>query len=174
MQFELKKGISILERTPKVLQALLGGLSDEWTSNNEGDNTWSPFDIVGHLIHGEKTDWTVRAEIIIGSEPNKKFKPFDRFAQFENSKGKSLKDLLNEFEALRVENLKKLKSLDISDKTYQLEGMHPELGVVNLKQLLSTWVVHDLGHIHQIARVMAKQYGAEVGPWVEYMRVLNK
>ena len=174
MEFELNKAISILERTPVVLRDLLEDLSDEWTHQNEGENTWSAYDVVGHLIQGEKMDWIVRAEIILGNEQNKMFESFDRFAQFENSRGKSLNQLLNECGKLRIENLKKLKSMDLSAKNLALEGIHPELGVANLKQLLSTWVAHDLGHISQICRVMAKQYKSEVGPWMEYLGILKK
>ena len=173
MKFELNKAIPILERTPKVLKNLLENLSEEWTYANEGENTWSPYDVIGHLIHGEKTDWMVRAEIILGNKGVKEFEPFDRFAQFENSKGKTLKALLEEFETLRKENLKILRSKNISEKDLRLEGIHPELGVVTLSQLLSAWMVHDLGHIAQISRVLAKQYKNEVGLWTKYMTILN-
>jgi len=173
MKFEINNAISILERTPGVIKTLLKDLPVEWTQENEGENTWSPFDVVGHLIHGEKTDWLIRAEIIL-SETGEKFEVFDRFAQFENSKGKSLNQLLNEFEQMRNENLDKLKAMDLSDSNLALEGIHPGLGRVNLKQLLSTWVSHDLSHISQITRVMAKQYKDEVGPWKEYMGILKK
>ena len=174
MEFEITNPVSILERTPVVLKALLEDLSDVWTSENEGENTWSPYDVVGHLIHGEKTDWITRAKIILGNSQNKKFKSFDRFAQFENSKGKSLNQLLDEFGKLRADNLKKLRLMDLSEENLELEGIHPELGVAHLKQLLSTWVTHDLGHINQISRVMAKQYKSEVGPWAKYLGVLKK
>lgn len=173
MKFELKKSISILERTPVVLKSLLADLAMEWTHENEGENTWSPYDVVGHLIHGEKTDWMVRAEIILGNNPNKEFETFDRFAQFENSKGKTLGALLDEFEALRAKNLKSLRSKNLSLDDLERTGEHPELGPVALSHLLSAWVVHDLGHIAQISRVMAKQYKNEVGPWPKYMTILN-
>lgn len=173
MKFELQKAILILERTPNILKAYLQDLPPEWTHQNEGDNTWSPYDVVGHLIHGEKTDWVVRAGIILNDGPNKAFEPFDRFAQFENSKGKSLNQLLSEFEQLRAENIKKLKSMNISAADLSLEGMHPGLGRVTLKQLLATWVSHDLGHIAQISRVMAKLYKAEVGSWKAYLKILD-
>lgn len=174
MEFDLNKAISILERTPSILRVFLKDLSTEWTHQNEGDNTWSPYDIVGHLIQGEKTDWIVRSEIILADNPNKDFEPFDRFAQFKNSKGKSLKKLLDEFEQLRVENLKKLRAMNLSDKKLALKGNHPEFGLITLRQLLTTWVAHDLGHISQISRVMAKQYKSEVGPWIEYLSILKK
>ncbi|MGI9550227.1 MAG: DinB family protein [Aurantibacter sp.] len=173
MKFQLDKALSVLNRTPDVLRTLLADLAVEWTHENEGQNTWSPYDVVGHLIHGEKTDWMVRAEIILGNNPNKEFVPFDRFAQFENSKGKSLKSLLAEFEALRQENLKSLRSKNLSLEDLNLQGIHPELGAVTLGQLLAAWVVHDLGHIAQVSRVMAKQYKDEVGPWPQYMTILN-
>lgn len=174
MEFKLEKSIEILERTPEVLSNLLQGLSSEWTMANEGENTWSPYDIVGHLIHGENTDWVPRAKIILRQGEDTAFVPYDRFAQFENSKGKLLKELLSEFKILRKANLDKLKSLDIGNKELQLTGIHPEFGSVTLRQLLSAWVVHDLGHIVQISRVMAKQYQDEVGPWTKYLTVLNR
>ena len=172
MEFNIEKGIEILERTPSVLKSFLQDLSDEWISENEGENTWSPFDVVGHLIHGEKTDWITRANIILSKE-NRAFKPFDRFAQFEHSKGKSMNQLLEEFEVLRTKNLETLKGLDLSQNNLHLEGTHPELGKVTLKQLLSTWVVHDLGHISQISRAMAKQYRDQVGVWEQYLGILH-
>lgn len=173
MKFQLDKALSVLNRTPDVLRTLLADLAVEWTHENEGQNTWSPYDVVGHLIHGEKTDWLVRAEIILGNDNLKKFEPFDRFAQFENSNGKTIKVLLSEFKALRKENLDRLISKDLSDEDLKLQGNHPELGPVTLGQLLAAWVVHDLGHIAQISRVMAKQYKDEVGPWPKYMTILN-
>ena len=174
MEFSISKGIEILERTPETLRQLLHGLSNEWIISNEGGDSWSPYDIVGHLIHGEKTDWMQRLQIVLSDGENKTFTPFDRFAQFEESKGKTLNDLLSEFESLRSENLNQLKALSLSEVHYHLTAIHPSLGQVNLKQLLSTWVVHDLGHIAQISRVMAKQYKSEVGPWLEYLSVLNR
>lgn len=173
MKFELNKAIPVLERTPLVMRSLLQGLPEEWIYENEGKDTWSPFDVIGHLIHGEKTDWMVRSEIILGDGPDKVFEPFDRFAQFEDSKGKTLEALLTEFETLRNGNLELLKSKPLSSEDLNLEGIHPELGTVTLAQLLSAWVVHDLGHITQISRVMAKQYKNEVGPWPKYMTILN-
>jgi hypothetical protein len=173
MDFTLEKSIEILERTPALLQALLENISEEWTSNNEGPETWSAYDVVGHLIHGEKTDWIPRAEIILSSNPDKKFEPFDRFAQNEDSKGKSLAVLLKEFETLRKKNLEVLRSKNITQKELQEKGVHPAFGEVTLSQLLATWVVHDLNHISQISRVMAKQYKGAVGPWIEYLRILQ-
>ena len=143
---------------------LLLNLSDRWTRPNEGGETWSAFDIVGHLIHGEKTDWIPRAAIILSSNPTKEFEAFDRFAQFEESKGKSLLQLLEEFKLLREKNIQLLLSMEINEEKLSLTGTHPDFGVVTLSQLLATWVVHDLNHIAQVTRVMAKQYKDEVGP----------
>ena len=173
MRYQLLEALEILEQTPQTLRSFLGQLSDTWLYNNEGENTWSPYDIVGHLIHGEKTDWIPRLKIILGSSENKTFEPFDRFAQFENSKGKTISQLLDEFETLRAENLDQLKAINLTTAQLELKGMHPELGEVTLSQLLATWVTHDLAHIAQISRVMAKQYKNEVGPWAAYIPILN-
>lgn len=174
MKFDLNKGIAILERTPVILEAFLKDLSEEWTLSNEGGDSWSPFDVVGHLIHGEKTDWIQRMKIILGEGPGKTFAPFDRFAQFESSKGKSMNELLDEFKERRAENLAILKSMKLSEDKFILKAIHPGLGEVSMKQLLSAWVAHDLGHIAQISRVMAKQYKEEVGPWNEYLTVMHR
>ena len=173
MNFELKKSLEILERTPRILTGMLAGLSETWTCQNEGEGTWSPFDIVGHLVHGEKTDWIPRMKIILEHGATRPFEPFDRFAQFEESKGKSLVLLLEEFDRLRGENLRTLKNTLTNETDLDQPGKHPELGAVNLRQLLATWTVHDLGHIAQVARVMAKQYDREVGPWKAYLGVLH-
>lgn len=173
MEYTLDAALEILERTPQVIRSFLQGLSDDWIYHNEGPETWSPFDVVGHLIHGEKTDWTERLKIVLSEGDRKTFAPFDRFAQFEDSKDKTLNDLLLEFEQLRANNLTFLKALNLSETDYGKTGVHPALGEVTLKELLSTWVVHDLGHIVQISRVMAKQYKDEVGPWQEYLTVLH-
>ena len=172
MEFSLSKSIEILERTPDALIHLLSGLSLEWTSCNEGENTWSVYDVLGHLIHGDKTDWLIRAELILSDKEDKSFIPFDRFAQFDDSNGKSLLDLLLEFKEIRSFNLLKLKEFNITDNDLKKTGVHPAFGKVSLSQLLSTWVVHDLDHIAQIARIMAKQYKEDVGPWVEYLKIL--
>lgn len=174
MKFELDKAITILERTPTVLNAWLRDLPTEWTQQNEGGDTWSAYDIVGHLIHGEKTDWVVRAKQILGENAHKPFETFDRFAQFENSKGKTLVQLLDEFEKLRAENIATLKAMNLSEEDLLREGIHPELGKATLQQLLATWTTHDLGHINQMSRVMAKLYKPEVGPWAAYLEVLKK
>ncbi len=173
-KFDLNKGIAILERTPVILEAFLKDLSEEWTLSNEGGDSWSPFDVVGHLIHGEKTDWIQRMKIILGEGPGKTFAPFDRFAQFESSKGKSMNELLDEFKERRAENLAILKMMKLSEDKFILKAIHPGLGEVSMKQLLSAWVAHDLGHIAQISRVMAKQYKEEVGPWNEYLTVMHR
>lgn len=173
MTFNLQKSIEILSKTPDTLNTLLTDLSDDWLRSNEGEHTWSPFDIVGHLIHGEKTDWIVRAKIILSGEENKTFVSFDRFAQEQESKGKTIQELLAEFSRLRKQNLETLAQLQITENDLPKKGIHPELGEVNLKQLLSTWTVHDLGHIAQISRVMAKQYSNEVGPWKAYLGILK-
>lgn len=173
MNFNSDKSIEILERTPTVLSLMLDGISADWTTNNEGAETWSAYDVIGHLIHGEKTDWMPRAELILSDNTNKNFIPFNRFAQFEESKSKTLKQLLNEFKLLREQNIAKLHSVKITDEDLQKKGIHPAFGEVTLSQLLSTWVVHDLDHIVQISRVMAKQYKEAVGPWVEYLKVLR-
>ena len=173
MQFDLDKSIQVLERTPKVLKDLLADIHDDWIVNNEGGESWSPYDIIGHLVHGEKTNWMNRLDIILSKEKNNTFVPFDRLAQFKESEGKSLLQLLDEFDALRKTNLIRLKSLRDRMADFSKTGIHPELGEVSLAQLLSTWTVHDLTHISQITRVMAKQYKASIGPWVNYFRLLQ-
>lgn len=174
MEFNLSKSIEVLERTPDALNSMLKNISADWTSNNEGGETWSPFDVVGHLIHGEKTDWITRMEIILSNQSNKTFKPFDRFAHFEESKGKSLRQLLDEFKMLREKNIEILKSKNITSNDLTKTGIHPELGVVTLGQLFATWTVSDLSHIAQIARVMAKQYKEETGAWINYLPILTR
>lgn len=174
MTFNLNDSINLLSRTPGTLSTLLKGLPTAWTHTNEGENTWSPFDILGHLIHGEKTDWIPRARIILGHAEDKTFEPFDRFAQFENSKGKSLEELLQEFSSLRQANIEVLKQMNIDAQKLDRTGIHPEFGTVTLKQLLATWVVHDLSHINQMTRVMAKNYGDEAGPWTKYISILQR
>jgi uncharacterized damage-inducible protein DinB len=173
MEFELERTLEILRQTPGTLRSLLDGLSDAWITANEGPDTWSAFDIVGHLIHGEETDWIPRLRIILEYGEAKTFTPFDRFAQFEESKGKTLAELLDTFEALRQENLRTLDELSLQPQQLDLTATHPEFGRVTLRQLLATWAVHDLGHILQIARVLAKAYAAQVGPWGVYLRVLS-
>lgn len=174
MQFQLTDALEILERTPATFRALLAGLSETWTSPNEGPDTFSAFDNLGHLIHGEKTDWIPRARLILEQGANRRFEPFDRFAQFQESQGKSVAELLDEFERLRNANLETLRAWNIDEQDLMLTGEHPELGTVTLRQLLATWVVHDLGHIAQTARVLAKQYVAEIGPWSAYLPIVNR
>ena len=173
MQFNLARSLEILERTPAQLTNLLQGLSEDWIYNNEGEDSWSPFDIVGHLIHGDKTDWIPRMKVILSDDPNGKFEPFDRFAQFRDSQGKTLEQLLETFKLLREQNIAYINSLNLSQADFQKTGIHPDFGEVALSQLISTWVVHDLNHIGQIVRVMAKQYRKEVGPWIKYLKILR-
>ena len=173
MKFDLNKSLEILEKTPGVIRSLLTGLSEEWIMNNEGPDTFSPYDVVGHLIHGEKTDWPGRIQMILEHGAGKTFVPYDRFAMYEESKGKSLENLLSEFEIIRKKNIAWLKSLKLGEADLDKRGVHPKFGEVTLKQLLSTWVIHDLTHLSQITRVMAKQYKGEMGPWLEYFRIMS-
>ena len=174
MDFSLQQGIPVLERTPRVLREQLESLPAAWTDADEGTDTWSPYVIIGHLNHGERTDWIARARIILAQGENRRFTPYDRFAQFEESKGKSLDTLLGEFAQLRADNLATLASWNLTERHLALEGEHPAFGTVTLRQLLATWVAHDLGHIAQVARVMAKQYRDAVGPWREYLPVMDR
>lgn len=173
MEFELKESTDILGRTPGVLRTLLSGLSDSWLMGNEGPDTWSPFQVVGHLIHGEKTDWIPRARIILARKEPVDFEPFDRFAQKNDSVGKTLDDLLDEFESLRSSNLEVLAGFELTPEDMALKGSHPEFGSVSLGQLLATWVAHDLGHLVQVSRAMARQYEDAVGPWRKYLGVMR-
>jgi uncharacterized damage-inducible protein DinB len=174
MDFVLNEGLAILARTPQTLRALLQDLPDSWVQNDEGPETWSPYVVVGHLIHGERTDWIPRAEIILRQGEDRRFTQFDRFAQFRESEGKSLADLLDEFEELRAENIATLTSRALGEEQLSLEGIHPEFGEVTMRQLLATWVAHDLTHLGQIARVMSKQYREAVGPWRAYLPLLDR
>jgi uncharacterized damage-inducible protein DinB len=172
MNFSFDDALPVLRTTPAVLRAWLQDLPDSWIRANEGAETWSPFDIVGHLIHGERTDWMDRVDIILAHGESRPFTPFDRFAQFEASRGQSLRQLLDTFAELRAANLVRLESLDLHGKDLGRRGRHPELGLVTLGQLLATWVAHDLNHLGQVARVMGRQYTDAVGPWVEYLPLL--
>ena len=163
----------VLARTPAVLDALLRGLPDDWIAANEGGDTWSPFDVVGHLIHGEQTDWMPRLRIILEQGDSRPFDTFDRFAQRRASEGRTLDGLLREFATLRRENLRQLSALGLGDADLDRRGRHPELGVVTLRQLLATWVAHDLDHIMQVSRVLGRQYSDEVGPWRAYLRIIS-
>ena len=172
-RLKLDDCVAILERTPASLAALLDGLPGTWISATEGDDTWSPYDVIGHLIHGEQTDWIPRVKIILTHGETRAFEKFDRLAQFTASSGRTLPDLLDEFAKLREENLRELRSLGLTDADLARKGRHPELGVVTLRQLLATWVAHDLDHVVQISRVLARQYSDEVGPWRAYLRVIS-
>jgi hypothetical protein len=174
MDFDLTVGIAVLERTPHTLRAMLDGLPPAWTDATEGPDTWSPCVIVGHLIHGERTDWIPRAQVILRQGPDRRFTPYDRFAQFRESRGKALGDLLDEFAGLRADNVATVAGWGLTDTQLGLEGIHPDFGPVTLRQLLATWVAHDLGHIAQAARVMAKQYRDAVGPWRAYLPILDR
>jgi hypothetical protein len=173
MEHALPHTISLLSRTPAALDALLRDLPEAWTLRNEGENSWSAFDVVGHLIHGERTDWIPRARIILQFGETKAFEPFDRWAQERESQGKSLGQLLDEFARLRSENLGELHALNLRQEDLERRGRHPALGPVTLSQLLATWATHDLTHIHQISRIMAHQYREAVGPWNAYLGVLQ-
>ena len=173
MQHNLQDTISLLARTPAALNALLRDLSETWTLRNEGGETWSAFDIVGHLIHGERTDWMPRARMILQFGEAKTFEPFDRWGQERESKGKSLAQLLDEFARLRSENLAELRALNLRQEDLERRGKHPALGVVTLSELLATWAAHDLTHLHQISRVMAHQYREAVGQWTKFLGVLQ-
>lgn len=173
MEQNLQHTIALLTRTPAALDALLRDLPNEWTFGSEGDSTWSPFDIVGHLIQGERTDWMPRAKMILQFGESRAFEPFDRLAQMRESHGKSLEQLLDEFARVRSKSLDELRALNLQPKDLERRGRHPALGVVTLSQLLATWAVHDLTHLHQISRTMAHQYRAAVGPWSAYLGVLQ-
>ena len=171
---ELAEAIAVLERTPATFRALLDGLPDAWLLSDEGPNTFSAFDNLGHLIHGERTDWIPRARIILAQGDVRRFEPFDRFAQVRESEGKSVNELLKEFAALRKQNIATLRGWNLEERDFALQGEHPELGMVTLRQLIATWVAHDLGHVAQTARVMAKRYREDVGPWRAYLPVLDR
>jgi len=170
--FNVEDTVAILERTPASLTALLSGLPDTWTKTTEGEGTWSPYDVMGHLIHGERTDWIPRARHILTGDA-RPFEAFDRSAQFADSRGRTLEELLTTFGNLRRENVAVLKSLNLTAADLERKGLHPELGEVTLSQLLATWVVHDLDHVAQIARTMAKAYGPATGPWTAYLSILR-
>jgi uncharacterized damage-inducible protein DinB len=173
VNFSLDDALPMLRATPGVLRSWLAPLPDSWICSNEGPDTWSPYDIVGHLIHGERTDWIPRLELILAQGETRPFTPFDRFAQFRESRGKSLAELLDVFADLRRANLARLESLRLGPAEFERRGQHPELGTVTLGQLLATWVAHDLNHMGQIARVMGRQYTSAVGPWLEYLPLLT-
>jgi len=173
MQHNLQHTISLLARTPATLDALLRDLPEEWTMRNEGGNTFNAFDVIGHLIQGERTDWMPRAKRILQFGESRAFDRFDRRAQERESQGKSLPQLLDEFARLRAENLAELRALNVTDQELNRRGLHPELGTVTLSQLLATWAAHDLTHLHQVSRIMAHQYREAVGPWTAYLGVMQ-
>jgi len=170
-EFHLADALAVLERTPASLSALLAGLPETWVRATEGEGTWSPYDVIGHLIHGERTDWIPRARHILAGE-RRPFEPFDRTAQLRESQGKSLRELLATFAELRRENVAALAAMRLTDEDLERRGLHPELGEVTLGQLLAAWVVHDLDHVAQVARVMAKVYSEATGPWSVYLSIL--
>ena len=169
----LDECLSILARTPATFDALLRDLPETWTAATEGPSTWSPYDVIGHLVYCEKADWMPRLEIILEHGPSRPFDPFDREAHFRESQGKALATLLDEFRELRHGSLARLRELDLQPEQLELMGTHPALGPVTLRQLLATWTAHDLGHVLQVSRVMAKRYKEEVGPWAEYLSVMR-
>ena len=174
MDFDLRDGLAVLERTPGVLHSLLAGLPDVWTRQNEGQETWSPREVLGHLIDGERTDWIARARIILAQGPNLAFAPFNRTGfRGRMSDGTLLEELLESFARMREENLETLRGWKLTPTQLELTGIHPEFGVVTLKQHLATWVAHDLGHLVQISRTMARQYRDAVGPWRKYLSALR-
>ena len=173
MEQNLVDTIALLTRTPAALDVLLRDLPQAWTSHDEGENTWTAFDVVGHLIHGERTDWMPRLRMILEFGDAQAFVPFDRFAQFRESEGKSLPQLLDQFARLRAENLAELRALNLQPADLDRQGRHPALGAVTLSQLLGTWAVHDLTHLHQVSRIMAHQYRDAVGPWSTFLGVLQ-
>ena len=172
-EFNLAEAITVLNRTPATLDALLRGMPNNWVECNEGNDTWTAFEIVGHLIVGERTDWMPRVRLILEHGEARPFDPFDRFAQAKESQGRSLEQLLDEFARLRKENLAALQALNLQQQDLARRGKHPALGVVTLSELLATWTVHDLTHLHQLSRVMAHQYRDAVGPWKAYLGVLH-
>ena len=173
MKFTIHNSIELLKRTPNTLHSLLYDVNEFWSHNNEGGETWSPYDVISHLIYCDEFNWIPRIEIILSDSLLRKFKPLDGFAQLQKSKGKNLNQLLDEFVKIRFASLEKLSTLKITDELLAKTAIHPELGSVTLSQLISTWVVHDLDHLSQISRVMAKQYKDEVGPWIQYIKVLK-
>ena len=173
MEFSLESAQEVLRRTPRVLAQLVRGLPDEWVRQNEGPDTWSVFDVVGHLIHGEHTDWMPRARMVLQFGDTRTFEPFDRQGHVRESEGKSLGQLLDEFARLRAKNLDELRALNLQPKDLELRGRHPAFGVVTLSELLATWAAHDLTHVHQISRIMALQYREAVGPWTAFLGVMQ-
>ncbi|HVZ38011.1 MAG TPA: DinB family protein [Candidatus Kapabacteria bacterium] len=173
MQYDINDAVNLLGRTPAVLRAMLEGLPEEWLRCTDGLDTWSPFDVLGHLIHGERSDWIARARMILEEGPGRTFTPFDRFAQFRESTGRSVRELLDEFSELRSGNIRALQAMNLTPGDLDRQGTHPAFGPVTLRQLLATWAAHDQSHLVQIARTMARQYREEVGPWRAYLSVMG-
>jgi uncharacterized damage-inducible protein DinB len=173
MEHNLQHTIALLTHTPAALNTLLRDLPEDWTLRNEGENTWTVFDVIGHLVHGERTDWMARARTVLRFGETKEFEPFDRLGQKRESRGKSLGQLLDEFARLRSENLAELRQLNLQNEELARRGKHPALGTVTLSELLATWAAHDMTHLHQISRIMAHQYRDAVGPWSKYLGVLQ-
>jgi len=174
MHFNIDEAIEVLERTPQTLEYFLSGLSDGWLQCNEGEGTWNAIEVLDHLIEGEKYNWIPRLEFILQENSNKPFPPFDRFSHLKDKFSLSIDEKFRAFKALRMQNISKLKSIIESELALELEGSHPEFGPVKVRELLSTWVVHDLTHISQIVRVMAERYREDVGPWKVYLGILKK
>ncbi|MBS4219936.1 DinB family protein [Bacillus sp. FJAT-49711] len=174
MNFNIKEAIEVLERTTTTLEFFLSGLSNGWLECNEGEGTWNASEVLEHLIEGEKANWIPRLEFMLLEGESKPFPPFDRFSHLQDGKKKSIEQIFLEFKTIRVKNIEKLKSLVESDLYLELTGLHPEFGVVKVRELISTWVAHDLTHIAQIVRVMAERYREDVGPWIEYLGILKK
>ena len=173
MEHDLQQTISLLTRTPAALNSLLRDLPETWTMRNEGEGTWTVFDVIGHLVHGERTDWISRAKMILQFGESRTFEPFDRLGQIRESQGKSIQQLLDEFARLRSENLREVTVLNLGPDALQLRGRHPVFGSVTLSELLATWAIHDMTHLHQISRIIAYQYLDTVGPWSAYLGVLK-
>lgn len=173
MKFQLEQAVEILSQTPATVKSLLENLSDEWIFAEENRDDWNAFDVVGHLIHADETDWIPRAEVILAQVENPTFEAFDRYGQFEKSKGKTLPELLEEFAEIRKQCIENLRQMNLTEDKLKLKGIHPELGEATLENLLATWVVHDLTHIRQIVTSMAKKYSENVGVWKEYLSILK-
>lgn len=174
MNFDLDKSIELLERSPKIYKALFYDLKHNWGTIREGENSWSGYNIIGHLIHGEKTDWIARAKIILSDEAPNTFEPYDRFAQDKLYSHQSMEELLDMFETLRAENIRQLRSWKLTEADLNKTAIHPGLGQVTMRELLSTWTVHDLAHLNQATRVLARHYTHDVGPWTDYISILKK
>lgn len=172
--YTVDDAIPLLSRTPGTLDALLRGVPEGWVNAHEGGKTWSPFDVVGHLIHADRTNWLTRARIILEHGEERTFEDFDRFAQLASSKGRTMESLLDEFALVRAESVKDLEGMGLTERALARRGRHPALGVVTLRQLLATWVAHDLDHVYQVVRAIARQYADEVGPWREYLRIIRE